>query len=121
MNGPGWVRQLFQTIDRQDADGFATFLSEDTIFRFGNSAPVEGKTNARETVRSFLASIKNIRHDVLETWEQPDAVMCHGVVTYTRHDASTLTAFFANIFKMDGPRIKEYLIFVDASRLYTTA
>jgi len=121
MSGSDWVRQLFQTIDRQDADEFSTFLSDGAIFRFANAPTVEGKANVRETVRSFFASIKGIRHDVLETWEQSGAVMCHGVVTYTRHDSSTLTAFFANVFKMEGRLIKEYLIFVDASGLYAAA
>jgi len=120
MNGPDWVRQLFQTIDRQDADAFSTFLSDDAIFRFANAPVVAGKANVQKTVRTFLASIKGIHHDVLEAWEQPGAVTCHGVVTYTRHDASTLTAFFANVFKMDGRLIKEYLIYVDASNLYAT-
>jgi TRAP-type uncharacterized transport system substrate-binding protein len=48
-------------------------------------------------------------------------VICHGTVTYTRHDASTLTVPFANIFRTRDDLIDEYLIYVDASALYLPA
>jgi hypothetical protein len=50
-----------------------------------------------------------------------DALVCHGTVTYTRHDSSTLTVPFANIFKVHGELIDEYLIFIDVSQLYESA
>lgn len=44
-----------------------------------------------------------IRHEVFDTWQQPHATICHGQVTYTRHDSSQLSVPFANVFKMrDG-------------------
>jgi hypothetical protein len=38
---------------------------------------------------------------------------------YTRHDGSALSVPFADVFKMRGELAREYLIYVDASRLYT--
>ena len=117
MSTPGWIHDLFQTIDTNDTAALASFLTHDATFVFANAEPVKGKGAIRETVAAFLASIKAIRHDVLETWEHPDAVICHGVVTYTRHDESQLRVPFANIFKMQGSLIRDYLIYVDASRV----
>jgi hypothetical protein len=42
----------------------------------------------------------------------------HGEVTYTRHDGSRLSVPFANIFKLDGTRVREYLVFADVSPLW---
>jgi len=43
------------------------------------------------------------------------------MVTYTRHDSSTLTVPFANILRFEGDLIDEYLIFLDVSELYKSA
>ncbi|UCH85453.1 MAG: nuclear transport factor 2 family protein [Candidatus Latescibacterota bacterium] len=121
MAGTGWIARLFQSIDNRDADTFVTFLSDDVLFRFGNAESVNGKTSVGEVVRGFFDSISALQHDIRDVWEQHDAVVCHGIVTYTRHDSSTLTVPFANVFKMDGELIREYLIFVDVSQLYDSA
>ena len=116
-----WIAQLFQSIDDRDSDAFMTFLSDDVLFRFGNAEPVNGKVAAAHAVRGFFESINAIQHHLLETWAQQDAVICHGIVTYTRKDSSTLNVPFANIFKLEGNLIREYLIFVDISGLYKSA
>ena len=121
MPTPNWIRELFQTIDNNDPAGFASFLTPDASFVFANAEPVSGKDAARQAVAGFLSSIKAIRHEVFDTWQQPDAVICHGRVTYTRHDSSQLSVPFANVFKMRDGLIRDYLIYVDASELYKTA
>ncbi len=118
MGKTEWIKQLFQSIDNRDTDAFLTFLSDDVVFRFGNAEPVKGKENVGDVLRGFFESIQALEHDLHEIWEHPDTVICHGIVTYTRHDSSTLTVPFANIFGMDGSVIREYLIFVDVSGLY---
>ena len=120
MPTPNWIRELFQTIDNNDPAGFASFLTPDASFVFANAEPVSGKDAARQAVAGFLSSIKAIRHEVFDTWQQPDAVICHGRVTYTRHDSSQLSVPFANVFKMRDGLIRDYLIYVDASELYKT-
>ena len=41
-----------------------------------------------------------------------------GNVTYTRLDGSTLSVDFSNTFRLNGNKIKDYLIFIDNSDLY---
>jgi len=113
-----WIRRLFQSIDERDTDAFMSFLSDDVLFHFGNADPVNGKALVGKVLRVFFKSIKALRHEALQTWEQKDAVICHGIVTYTRQDSSTLSVPFANILKLEKGLIKEYLIFVDVSKLY---
>jgi ketosteroid isomerase-like protein len=112
------IFRLFKAIDAFDTETFLSFLSDGAVFRFGNMPPVAGKDNIRPFLEGFFQSIKAIRHDQVEVWEQDDVKLMNGRVTYTRHDGSRLTVYFANTFKMEGDRIGEYLIFVDTSRLY---
>ena len=121
MTKTNWVKELFQSIDKQDIDVFLTYLADNVFFRFGNAEPIHGKNNAGNVVKGFFESIKAIQHDISETWSQDDTVICHGFVTYTRHDNSSLTVPFANIFKLDGQAITEYLIYVDISQLYSSS
>ena len=121
METGNWVRQLFKSIDNQDTEAFLAFLSDNVFFQFGNIEPVNGKTAVGDVISGFFDSIKALHHDITDMWEQDGVVICHGVVTYTRHDSSTLSVPFSNIFKLDGDLVREYLIYVDVSSLYKTA
>jgi ketosteroid isomerase-like protein len=115
------VLEVFKAIDSFDSDQFVSSMTEDAVFRFGNMPPVEGRDNIRNFVAGFFQSIKGIQHDQMEIWEADGVKLMNGRVTYTRHDGSTLSVFFANTFKMEGDKIKDYLIFVDTSELYKAA
>jgi hypothetical protein len=113
-----WVKLLIDSIDSMDVEAFTAFLTEDVCFRFGNAEPVSGKVNVGDAVSGFFESIAALQHNVLATIEQGNVVICHGAVTYTRHDSSTLTVPFANVLKLRGDLIMEYLIYIDISDLY---
>lgn len=113
-----WIAELFAAIDRQDADAFAGFFTEDAIFAFGNLPVVEGRAAIRDFVAGFFGSVHALSHTVPDAWRAGSAVVCRGMVTYTRHDGSTLAVPFANVIGMEGDRACDYRIYTDASALY---
>jgi ketosteroid isomerase-like protein len=119
MSQPDWLEKLFETIDGRDAAGFAAFLTEDAVFRFGNAEPARGRDEVREAVARFFAGVKGLKHTLHESWTVPGGVVMHGEVTYTRHDGSQLSVPFANIFKLAGTQVREYLVFADVSPLWS--
>ena len=118
MSQPAWLERLFKTIDAKDAEGFAQFLTEDAVFRFGNGEPARGRPAVRDAVAGFFAGVKSLRHTLSESWSHPDVLVMHGEVTYTRHDGSQLSVPFANVFKLNGTLVREYLVFADVSKLW---
>ncbi len=118
MSQPAWLGPLFTAIDAMDSERFVDFLTEDAVFRFGNAAPLCGKEAVRDAVGAFFASLKGLHHTLRATWTQPDAVLMHGEVTYTRHDGSQLTVPFANVLGLRGTLVREYLVFADVSQLW---
>lgn len=112
------ITTLFNSIDQKNIAVFSGFLAENVVFRFGNAEAVQGKSSVSEAVDGFLHSIKAIKHDLTDIWQQPDAVLCQGKVTYTRVDDSILQVPFANVLKYDDGKITDYLIYIDNSRLF---
>ncbi len=110
--------QLFDAIDSRDARAFASFLTQDCRFRFGNLPQTEGRAAIEAFVAGFFSSIEALSHQIVASWEVPDGLICHGLVSYTRHDGSRLTVPFANVLKTTDAGIEEYLIFADTSALY---
>lgn len=113
-----WIDRLFSAIDRQDAEAFAGFVTEDARFVFGNLPAVEGRAAIRDFVAAFFGSIRAVSHAVPDAWQAGDAVVCRGEVTYVRHDGNVLTVPFANVFRMEGDKVRDYRIYMDASALY---
>ena len=112
-------KSLLSAVDRMDPDAFESFLTEDSIFRFGNAEPVKGKNNVREYVAGFFSSIKSLKHEVQGVWEKDQVVIVQGEVTYTSKNGRLVRVPFVNLFKMKGTLIREYLIYVDASPLFS--
>ena len=121
MEDAGWVKRLFSSIDNMDTEAFLSFLEDDALFRFGSEQVVTSKEAIRETIGGFCASIKGLRHDILEIWFEAGTVICRGEVTYTRIDDSDVTLPFVDILRMRGKRIGEYLIYIDIKPLYSPA
>jgi len=112
-------QDLFNAIDRMDVKSFESFLAEDSIFRFGNAEPVRGRSNVSEYVAGFFSSIRSLKHEILGVWDKEDALIVQGEVTYVRKDSRSVKVPFVNLFKLRGMLIHEYLIYVDASPLYS--
>ena len=121
FNSSNMTEHLFKSIDKQDAQAFQSHLTDDVKFRFGNAPVVEGKAAVGEAVSGFFSSVKSIHHKLTDVWQQQGVIICHGNVTYTRHDSTTLAIPFANILTLENDLIKDYLIFADTSKLYAEA
>ena len=118
MTEQNWVMELFTSIDEKNVEKFLSFLSDDCSFRFGNLPAVQGINGISEFVGGFFGSIESLKHDISDIWVIAGGAVCHGIVTYTRHDNSVLSVPFSNIFKSDNGKVNEYLIFADTSQLY---
>jgi ketosteroid isomerase-like protein len=117
MYAPQWVTDLFLAVDAGDADRFVQFMTDDVRCRAGNSIPLHGKQAVHQDITSLLARIRHMRHTLSAIVVHDNIVAVHGTVTYTRHDGSTLTVPFADMWSMQGDKIREYLIFIDNTKL----
>jgi len=114
-----WWERVFAIVDARDTAGFMNLLAPDAQFRFGNAPVIIGADAIRSVVSGFFKAIASSRHQLLKTWNGPATAVCEGVVTYTRHDGSTLSVPFANVFELTGDKIAAYRIYIDNSSLFS--
>jgi ketosteroid isomerase-like protein len=109
---------MFAAIDARDSVGFASYLTEDATFRFGSAPPVQGRDAIQAAVDGFFTTIAGCSHKTAKSLRQDDTVVCEGEVTYQRHDGSSVTLPFTDIFEYDGELIAHYKIYIDIAPLY---
>jgi limonene-1,2-epoxide hydrolase len=110
--------KLFVSIDAMDTEGFLGCIAPDAEFRFASAPPVRGHAGIREAVDGFFSSIAGLSHKLQRLVADGNAVVCEGEVTYTRHDGSTITLPFCNVFEVQGGLISVYRIYIDVAPLY---
>ena len=68
-SGSTWIGEMFGAVDMMSPEKFISFLTEDAAFKFGNGPAVTGRANIEKAVGDFFASIRGLRHKILNTWE----------------------------------------------------
>ena len=109
---------VFAAIDAKDGVGFVSYLTENAVFRFGSAPPVQGRDAIQAAVEGFFTTIAGCSHKIAKSLRQDDTVVCEGEVTYKRHDGSSITLPFTDIFEYDGELIAHYKIYIDIAPLY---
>jgi hypothetical protein len=114
------LKELFTAIDAMDTPAFLSKLAPEAVFRFGASPEVQGHNAIGAAVDGFFSSIAAVSHEITSQIGAGAVLACEGEVTYTRHDATTITLPFANVFEFDGPLISGYRIYIEIAPLYAT-
>lgn len=117
-NTKAWLEKIGRTIDAKDSDGFADFITEDGIFRFGNQPDIVGRKAIAGYVAHFFTMINRSEHEVINFWQNDSSVVWQGLVHYTRLDGKKVDVNFCNVFYMKHNLIKEYLIYIDNAPLF---
>jgi uncharacterized protein (TIGR02246 family) len=112
------LESLFAAIDAQDAQTFASFLTEDASFRFGSAPAARGREAIIEAVSAFFESLAGLSHVLTAVATKGDMLFCEGETTYTRHDGKAVVVPFADVFEYEGDKIAEYRIYADLAPLF---
>lgn len=115
------TKEIFETVDRMDAKGFASFFTDNGLFRFGNAPTVKGRDEITGAVEQFFASIKALSHRIIDEWSSEGVDIAEVEVTYTRHDDSKVDLTAACVFRLEGQQISDYRIYMDITPLYAEA
>jgi hypothetical protein len=118
MDRKQWLEELGRVIDSKDAEKFASYITENGMFKFGNSNAVTGRKPIADYVAAFFRMIKSSEHKIINFWEQDENLIWQGEVFYTRLDEKQVTVPFINVFYMKDGLIDKYLIYIDNTPLF---
>ena len=114
------AQQIIDAIDSGDPSVYAKLLTDDSRFRFGNYPMVKGKEAIFKAQTDFFSSVKNTKHQILRTWKNENSMVVDLLVTYIRHDGSTITLPVVDIFEIVDNKVDATIIYMDINPLYAT-
>jgi len=109
---------LFASIDRRDWAAFGAHLTDDVTFRYGSQPPVTGKAAVLEAAAGAVAPFSAVAHTFDRDWTTDTDSVVAGQVAYTLPSGQVIALEFLNRFKLSDGKIREYLIFIDASPVF---
>ena len=112
------VEAIFADVDAMNADTFVAHLTPDGRFQFGNGEPTIGQQATRDYVAGFFSSINGLRHQVIGIFQQENVITVELSIDYTRKDGKVVTLPCANIFRMEGPLVRDYRVFMDVTPIF---
>lgn len=118
MNASELAKAVFAAVDAKKPADFASFLTEDGSFTFGNWPAAVGREATAKTVSDFFAGIGGINHEITGVWQDGDTAIVRLAVTYHRLDGTSVTLPCANIWKLVGDKIKDYNIYMDVNPVF---
>ena len=118
MSQESWLQELFGSIDAMKTAVFVGFLAPGAVFRFGSAPAVTGRDAIAAAVDQFFASIAGVSHRLDKVFLQEGSIAVEGEVTYTRHDQSSVTLPFVDVFEMADKQVSSYRIYIDIGPLY---
>src|SRR5213593_2178487 len=96
-----WKR-VYEDVDRMDARAFASIFAEDGRMTFGNMPPLVGRETVERGTADFYKTIKGLRHEFVEVWEEGASTILEFRATYRRHDGKAVTIPAVTIFRVSG-------------------
>ena len=113
----GRFAEVFEAIDRKDAEGFVGFLTDDAVFAYGSQDPVAGRKSIQEYVAGFFGTLVGLSHEIEGIWEVDETAFVRGRVQYELSDGRQVAVPFLNLFAMNGDLIREYRVYIDPTPL----
>lgn len=112
-----WREEFYRDADTIDIERLAPWFTDDVQIRFGNQPTLHGKSAAVEAFTGFFSSIAGMHHELGEAHVDGETIVSEALVTYTRHDGSSLTVPVCSILRRNGDLLESLVIYIDISQL----
>ncbi|HWZ17863.1 MAG TPA: nuclear transport factor 2 family protein, partial [Ktedonobacteraceae bacterium] len=97
---------------------FTALHTEDVRLRFGNAETVVGRDAVVGGIVGFWGSIKGLRHNFVQTWDEGDIEIVEALIDYTRHDGKVVPLPCTSILRKRGDLVQDLRIYMDVSPVF---
>ena len=113
-----WAKRYYSAVDSMNVEEFTALHTEDVRLRFGNAETVVGRDAVVGGIVGFWGSIKGLRHNFVQTWDEGDVEIVEALIDYTRHDGKVVTLPCTSILRKRGDLVQDLRIYMDVSPVY---
>jgi hypothetical protein len=115
------IKGLFARVEAFDLDGLISFYTDTPYYQFSNSEPCYTKDSIKQAAAGAWSQISAIYHEIKMMWEVGDVVFVEQDVIFWGKDGSIISLPGCDIFRLEGDKIAEQRIYMDAGPLYNPA
>lgn len=112
------VKHYYDVVDAMDIEEFAKLHTEDVRLRFGNAETSVGRDAVVQGIAGFWQSIKGLRHNYVQVWDEGDVKIVELLVDFTRHDDRVVTLPCTSILRTQDGLVKDLRIYMDVSPVF---
>ncbi len=113
-----WWQEYYDDIDNQRLDSLGSRTAQNVVVRTAGFPAVEGLENVLNGQREFFSTFKSLRHDFTNTWEVEDTAVLEAIVTYTRHDETSVEVPCVSILHRTDELVDSVRIYLDLAPIY---
>lgn len=112
------IKRYYETVDAMDLEAFKAMHSKNARVTFANFPAVEGPEQIAGAIGQFWSTIRGLKHNVVNRWDNPGESILEVAVDYTRKDGKSVTLPCVSILKPEGDKVGELRVFIDVAPLY---
>jgi ketosteroid isomerase-like protein len=109
------LEKLFGAVDRKDMDAYLECFTEDAEYKAGSFPPVYGRQAIRDFGTSVIPNFTKVVHNIKESWQDGDTVICEMELVYHRTDGKVVTVPCLDILRLKNGKVKSLRAYLDAS------
>ena len=115
------ITRLFARVEAFDLEGLMSFYTDTPYYQFSNSEPCYTKDSIKQAASAAWSQVSAIYHEIKMMWEIGDVVFVEQDVTFWAKDGSVISLPGCDIFRLEGDKIAEQRIYMDAGPLSNPA
>jgi uncharacterized protein (TIGR02246 family) len=109
------VHDMCAAVDRGDAAKFASFFSDDALYRFGNAEPSRGRAAVLAATEGASTALPWVRHTVEQVAAVGDQLFCRFLIETESPDGTPLALPCVTVIEIAGDEIVDYRVHMDLS------
>lgn len=107
--------RLFGAVDRKDLDAYLACFTEDAEYKAGSLPAVFGHQAIQEFGARVIPYFDNVVHNIKDSWQEGDTVICELELTYYRKDGKVVTVPCLDVIRLKDGKVKSLRAYLDAS------
>lgn len=115
------VRRMCAQVDAGDAEGFASWFSDDAVYKFGNGASLTGRQAIREATEGAANALPWVRHQVDQVAEIGDQLFCRFTICTEAPDGQEVALPCVTVIWIAGGYVVDYRVHIDLAPAFGAA